>query len=95
MRPETLQEHGRLFHETTDFDTNPTNGTPGRKVLCIGYAVDKRLLCWPLIFTILVASSAAIATGVITCNVSTGAEVGSFVGAVFSISWAYILWMAD
>jgi hypothetical protein len=94
MRPETLREYGCLFHETADFNVNKRNGIPDRKVLCIGHAVDKRLLCWPLVFTILIASSAAIAVGFMTCSVATGAEVGSFVGVVFTMSWAYILWMA-
>jgi hypothetical protein len=94
MRPEILQEHGGLFHETTDFDVNPTTGTACRKVLCIGHAVDKRLLCWPLTFTIVIASIAAVVAGYLACNVATGAGVGSFIGAVFTMSWAYILWMA-
>jgi hypothetical protein len=94
MRPSILRESGQLFHETSDFDVQPAIATSTRKVLCIGHAVEKRLLCWPLMLTICIAAGAAVGAAYMTCSVATGAEVGSFVGVVFSLSWAYALWVA-
>ncbi|KAH7068114.1 hypothetical protein BKA63DRAFT_106373 [Paraphoma chrysanthemicola] len=93
-RPEVLQDCGNMFHDTDAFDVKPPPAGADQRVLCIGHAVDKKLLIVPLMFTIIVAITVAVVVIHLTRSVAAGAEVGSFVGVILSLMWAYILWLS-
>jgi len=93
LRPGLLRESGRMFHETGWFDVEDTEASPKRKVLCIGHVVDKRYLVWPLALSFAIATVVAVSAGVATHSVSSGAELGGFIGVGVVLSWSYILWL--
>ena len=95
LRPETLRENGRFFHETSYFDVGTVDVAPKRKVLCVGHAVDKTYLVWPLAFSFCIAVVTAVVVGIVTRSVSLGTELGAFVGVATSLLWSYILWLLD
>jgi hypothetical protein len=72
--------------------TNPTV-VAKRSVLCIGHVVDKTYLAWPLALSFIIATIVAVIAGVATHSVSSGAELGGFVGVGVVLSWSYILWL--
>ncbi|KAH7349158.1 hypothetical protein BKA66DRAFT_554192 [Pyrenochaeta sp. MPI-SDFR-AT-0127] len=94
FRPELLQDRGSVFYDTDAFDTNQPTTASTRSVLCIGHIINKKLLIWPLIFTIFIAIVVAVAVGHLTCSVGYGAEVGSFLGAILGLVWALVLWIS-
>ena len=93
LRPETLRENGRLFHETSSFDVGAVDAASKRKVLCVGHAVDKSYLVWPLAFSFCIAVVTAVVAGIVTRSVSSGAELGGFVGVAIGLLWSYVLWL--
>ncbi|KAI4609658.1 hypothetical protein J4E80_008303 [Alternaria sp. BMP 0032] len=93
LRPKLLRDSGRMFHETTSFDVENTEAATKRKVLCIGHVVDKTYLAWPLALSFVIATVVAVIAGVATHSVSSGAELGGFVGVGVVLSWSYILWL--
>ncbi|KAI4662007.1 uncharacterized protein J4E78_004798 [Alternaria triticimaculans] len=93
LRPGLLRESGRMFHETGSFDVENTEASPKRKVLCIGHVVDKRYLVWPLALSFAIATVVAVIAGIATRSVSSGAELGGFIGVGVVLSWSYILWL--
>lgn len=82
-----------MFHETVSFDVENTGAAAKRKVLCIGHVVDKMYLAWPLALSFVIATVAAVIAGVVTHSVSSGAELGGFIGVGVVLSWSYILWL--
>jgi hypothetical protein len=95
FQPKLLQESGSMFHDTDAFDVKPPTATRNHSVLCISHAINKKLLIWPLMLTITTTTAAAVGVGYLTQSVAAGAEVGSFVGAIMSLVWAYVLWMSQ
>ncbi|KAH7092058.1 hypothetical protein FB567DRAFT_588369 [Paraphoma chrysanthemicola] len=93
-RPDLLQEYGNMFHDTHVFNVKPPPAGADQRVLCISHTVDKKLLIIPLMFTIIVAITVAVVVIHLTRSVAAGAEVGSFVGVILSLMWAYILWLS-
>jgi len=93
LRPGLLRESGRMFHETGSFDVGNTEASSKRKVLCIGHVVDKTYLAWPLALSFAIATVVAVIAGVATHSVSSGAELGGFIGVGVVLSWSYILWL--
>jgi hypothetical protein len=83
-----------MFHDSAAFDVRHSNTTK-REILCIGHAVDKKLLIGPLVATVYVAAGMAVGAGYLTSSVACGAEVGSFVGTLLALIWAYILWTLE
>jgi hypothetical protein len=82
----------RLFYENSDFDVTGGLVATTRKVLCVGYVLDKRRLVWPLVVSIGIAIVSIIITGAATCDVATSAQVGAFVAAVVGLLWSFIIW---
>jgi hypothetical protein len=95
FQPKLLQESGSMFHDSDTFDNNPPTVSRNQRVLCIGHAINKKLLIWPLMLTITTTTVAAVGVGHLTHSVAAGAEVGSFVGVILSLVWAYVLWMSQ
>jgi hypothetical protein len=93
LRPELLYESGRMFHETNSFDVTNPSAAAKRNVLCIGHVVDKTYLAWPLALSFIIATIVAVIAGVAKPSVSSGAELGGFVGVGVVLSWSYILWL--
>jgi hypothetical protein len=82
-----------MFHETNSFDVDNTGTAATRKVLCVSHVVDKTYLAWPLALSFVIATVVAVIAGVAMRSVSSGAEVGGFVGVGVMLSWSYILWL--
>lgn len=90
LRPETLQDSGRLFHESAAFDINYDGK---RKVLCIAYVVDKRRLVWPILISFGIAFVSAALAGIVTHNLGPSVSLGAFVGLVFASLWSFVMWL--
>jgi hypothetical protein len=84
-----------MFHDADAFDVKTQTVAPNQRVLCIGHAINRKLLIWPLMLTITTTTIAAVGVGHLTHSVTAGAEVGSFVGVILSLVWAYVLWMSQ
>jgi hypothetical protein len=93
LRPELLQESGDMFHETDVFDRKAHTAVGTQSVLCISYAMNKKLLVGPLVLTSIVVVVVAVVVGYVTRSVATAAEVGSFVGVFLTLIWSYVLWV--
>lgn len=82
-----------MFHECDLFDVVPIGAGGARNVLCVGHVLDKSYLAWPLAASFGIATVAAVITGVATRSISSGADVGGFVGVAVVLCWSYILWL--
>ena len=80
-----------MFHDTDAYDVRSVSAV--RSVLCIGHALDKKLLIWPLVLTMFAVLTVCTVVGRATHNIATGAEVGSFVGGLIGLIWAYVMWL--
>lgn len=96
LRPDALQDSGRLFHEINSFDVAHTDPTSKRKVLCVGHAVEKKHFVLPIVLSfIIVVVLPAVIVGVLKRSVSLGAELGGFIGIAIGLLWAYVFWSLD
>jgi hypothetical protein len=82
-----------MFHESSAFDVINVDAMSKRKVLCIGYAVEKRRLVWPLAISIGTAVVSVVVTGTITRSVGPSVGMGGFVGAAFGLLWSFVMWL--
>lgn len=82
-----------MFHDTVAFDVRCVDDASKREVLCVGYAIDKQYLAWPLSISFGLAVVTAVVAGTMTHNVSSGSELGGLVGVAIVLLWTYLLWL--
>ncbi|KAF5007597.1 hypothetical protein FDECE_6083 [Fusarium decemcellulare] len=93
LRPETLRENTRLFHDSSSFSVHSPDGPRMRKVVCVGHVVEKKNLIWPLAFSSCLSFVAAAVAAVVAHNIPAGAGIGGIVGAATVLLWSYIMWL--
>lgn len=63
-----------------------------RKVIVIGWEVDKRLLAYPFFGSLIGSAAIAVAVGIHTRSIATGAQVGEYLCGVIAAVFCYVVW---
>ena len=92
--PPSLGDDPDYFDRITGFQVTSDLTTQAleRKVIFIDWEVDKRLLAYPFFGSLIVGAIIAVAVGISTNCIATGAQVGECLCGMVATVFCYVIW---
>lgn len=91
--PASLVDDPDYFDRNPEFHiTDPRTLVQERKIIVIAWEVDKRLLAYPFFGSLIVGAIIAVAVGIRTKCIATGAQVGECLCGMVATVFCYVIW---
>ena len=92
--PPSLVDDPGYFDRESSFHVPDDSSTPGpeRKIIVVDWEVDKRLLAYPFFGSLIVGMIVAVAVGISTKCIATGAQMGECLCGMVATVFCYVVW---
>ena len=94
LNPVSLIDDPDYFDRDPKFSViSKEGGLPvERKVIVVSWEIDKRLLAYPFFGSLIVGAITAVAVGISTNCIATGAQVGEYLCGMVATVFCYVVW---